>query len=278
MTRSEIGVDDNRNAIDRRERCAIAIMAKAPSAGRVKTRLSPFLTPEEARDIGCCFLTDMTGNLALAAREVALDPYIAFAPAGSEAAFAPIVHGDTRFVLADGSAPAAAGVTGFGCCLLQAARSLFALGYGAVGLLNSDSPTLPTSLLVKAFRLLSTLDGAAVLGPSPDGGYYLLGMKTLQPHLFAAIDWSTERVARQTRLRAREAGLHLVELDPWYDVDDAASLRRLCHDIDGLSASRYVPFPAPATTAWLRRNHIDRRFASHDDSAAGAVRAAAHPR
>src|SRR5262245_17875424 len=208
MTRSEVGVD-HKNTGDRRERCAIAIMAKAPSAGRVKTRLSPFLSPEEARDIGCCFLTDMTGNLALAGREAALDAYIAFAPAGSEAAFAPIVHGDTRFALADGSEPAPADVEGFGRCLLQAARSLFALGYGAVGLLNSDSPTLPTSLLVEAVRLLSTRNDTAVLGPSADGGYYLLAMTRLQPHLFAAIDWSTERVARQTCLRVQEAGLRL---------------------------------------------------------------------
>jgi rSAM/selenodomain-associated transferase 1 len=269
-------VETTTNGGDRRERCAIAIMAKAPSAGRVKTRLSPLLSPEEARDLGCCFLADMTGNLALAAREVALDPYFAFAPAGSEAAFAPFVHGDTRFVLADGSAPAPAGVEGFGCCLLQAARSLFALGYGAVGLLNSDSPTLPTSLLVEAAHLLSTRNDTAVLGPSADGGYYLLAMTRLQPHLFAAIDWSTERVARQTRLRAREAGLNLVELAAWYDVDDAASLRRLCDENDGHSASRYVPYPAPATAAWLRRNRIDRRFVS-GDATVGSVRAA-YPR
>src|SRR5262249_50146298 len=200
-------VSRNTNGGDRRERCAIAIMAKAPGAGRTKTRLSPFLTPEEGRDIGTCFLTDMTGNLALAAREAAIDAYIAYAPAGSEAAFGPVVLSDTRFVLAGGSAPAPAGVEGFGCCLLQAARSLFALGYGAVGLLNSDSPTLPTSLLVEAAHVLSTPTDTAVLGPSADGGYYLLAMTRLQPHLFAAIDWSTERVARQTRLRAGEARL-----------------------------------------------------------------------
>src|SRR5215216_3762491 len=112
-------------------------MAKAPSAGRTKTRLSPFLTAEEAKDLGCCFLTDMTGNLAMAAREVPLDAYIAFAPADSEGAFASIVPGETRFILADGSSPAPAGVEGFGHCLLQAARTLLDLGYGAAGLLNS---------------------------------------------------------------------------------------------------------------------------------------------
>ena len=144
-------MDNTREAMDRSTRCAIAIMAKAPNAGRIKTRLSPFLTPEEAKDLGCCFLRDMTSNLAVVARELPLDAYIAFAPAGSDPAFAPIVHSDTGFVLADGSAAAPAGVKGFGRCLLQAASSLFALGYGAVGLLNSDSPTLPTTLLATIF-------------------------------------------------------------------------------------------------------------------------------
>src|SRR5215471_15704686 len=126
---------------DRGGRCAIAVMAKAPAAGRMKTRLSPVLDPEEARDLGCCFLKDMTGNLAAAAREVPLDPYVAFAPAGSEAALNSTVEAGTGFVLADGSAAAPPGVEGLGRCLLQAAGALLELGYGAVGLLNSDSPT-----------------------------------------------------------------------------------------------------------------------------------------
>src|SRR5215510_16472973 len=82
-------MDISCDAADRKPRCAIAIMAKAPRAGRIKTRLHPFLTPEEATELGCCFLTDMTSNLAAVTRELPLDGYIAFAPAGSEAVFAP---------------------------------------------------------------------------------------------------------------------------------------------------------------------------------------------
>jgi glycosyltransferase A (GT-A) superfamily protein (DUF2064 family) len=255
-------VDKTGDAADRSTRCAIAIMAKAPNAGLTKTRLSPFLTPEEAKDLGCGFLSDMTSILAEVARELPLDAYIAFAPAGSEAAFAPIVHDDTRFVLADGSAAAPAGVEGFGRCLLQAASSLFALGYGAVGLLNSDSPTLPTSLLVEAVRLLLAPHDISVLGPSVDGGYYFLGMKRLDPNLFRAIDWSTAHVARQTRLRADDAGVRLVDLDSWYDVDDIASLRRLIADLDSHGAAPgRTGFPAPVTAGWLRRNEIRQRLA-----------------
>lgn len=268
-------MDKTRDAVDRSTCCALAIMAKAPNAGRIKTRLSPFLTPEEARDLGCCFLSDMTSNLAAVARELPLDAYIAFAPAGSEAAFAPIVHLDTRFVLADGSAAAPAGIAGFGRCLLQAASSLFGLGYGAVGLLNSDSPTLPTSLLVEAVRLLLAPHDLAVLGPSADGGYYFLGMKKLYPNLFCTIDWSTAHVARQTRLRARETDLRLVDLDSWYDVDDAASLRHLIAELDGNGSgtSRSAGFPAPATAGWLRCNDIRQRFGIRDLARASAAKA-----
>jgi uncharacterized protein len=247
----------------KQDRCAIATMAKAPRAGRVKTRLSPFLTPDEARDLGCCFLRDMTDNLALAAREAAIDPHIAFAPAGSEAAFGSIVAPGIGFVLADGSHPAPAAVEGFGRCLFQAAHALHDAGYGAVGLLNSDSPTLPTSLLVRAARLVAEHPDRVVLGPSIDGGYYLIVMRAPHADLFRAIDWSTDRVAAQTRTRAEQAGLELVDLDAWYDVDDPAALRRLIVELDGHGGEPNGPvrYAAPSTTAWLRDNRISARFA-----------------
>jgi rSAM/selenodomain-associated transferase 1 len=255
-------VTDRAKQSRKQDRCAIAIMAKAPRAGRVKTRLSPFLSPDEARDLGCCFLRDMTENLALAAREAAIDPHIAFAPAGSEAAFATIVAPGTGFVLADGSAPAPTGVDGFGRCLFQAARALHDAGYGAVGLLNSDSPTLPTALLARAARLVAERPNRVVLGPSDDGGYYLIVMRAPQADLFRAIDWSTDRVAAQTRTRAAQAGLEVVDLDRWYDVDDAASLRRLMAELDGHGGEPNgpVPYAAPSTAGWIRDNRVVDRF------------------
>jgi rSAM/selenodomain-associated transferase 1 len=253
----------------RQKRCAIAIMAKSPEAGRTKTRLSPFLAPDEARDLGSCFLKDMTANLMLAAREAAIDPYIAFAPAGSEMALGSVVGSGIGYVLADGSHPAATQIDGLGRCLLQAVHALFEAGYGAVGLLNADSPTLPTYLLVEAARRIAEQNNRLVLGPSIDGGYYLIVMS--QPHadLFSAIDWSTDQVAAQTRVRAQRLGLDVVDLPAWYDVDDPKSLCRL---IDELHASggqthtvHYVaPYAAPFTAGWMRDNGIlnrlDRRF------------------
>ena len=142
---------------------------------------------------------------------------------------------NTRFVLADGAAVSAPRVQGFGRCLLHAAQSLLADGYGSVCLLNSDSPNLPTSLLSEAAEVLALAGDRVVLGPAEDGGYYLLGMKAPHLHLFEDIAWSTSNVAAQTRERAGALGLPIVELAPWYDVDDAVALRRLCHELNAPS-------------------------------------------
>ena len=118
-------------------------------------------------------------------------------------------------------------------------------GHPAACVLSSDVPTLPTRLLVQAARYLLAPGDRAVLGACEDGGYYILGLKAPHARLFAEIDWSTGRVAGQTRKRAREAGLDLIELDPWYDVDDAASLGLLLRETTG--------YPCPATRDVLDR-------------------------
>jgi rSAM/selenodomain-associated transferase 1 len=235
-------------------------MAKAPGVGRTKTRLSPLLSPQEAMELGCCFLRDMTANIALAGRSIAVDCYVAFAPAGAEAAFDGLLAPGTGLVLADGSMPAPAGVVGLGACLSQAMSSLFARGYGAVGLLNADSPNLPTSRLIEAARRLRSPGERVVLGPAFDGGYYFLGMKAPHVDLFRSIDWSTQRVAQQTRARAADLGLALLELEPWYDVDDAASLRALVRDLQSLTRAGGVAYAAPATAQFLETSAIADRL------------------
>jgi rSAM/selenodomain-associated transferase 1 len=228
--------------------CAIAIMAKAPVPGHCKTRLVPKLSPEQAAGLGAAFLADMTGNLRAAACAAAIAPYVAYAPAGSEHRFDGLLARGTRLVLADGTAPAPPEVTGFGKCLLQTVHSLLAAGHHGVCVLNADSPTLPTSFLLQAAAWLAAPGDRAVLGPAEDGGYYLLGMKQAHAHLFSAISWSTPRVAAQTRRRAIEAGIELLELPTWYDVDDAAALLRLRAD---LADPKSAGYNCPRTAGFL---------------------------
>ena len=223
---------------------AIAVMAKAPRAGHSKTRLSPPLLPDEARAMSAAFLRDITENIRLAARQADIIGCVAYAPAGMETLFDGILAPDTRLVLADGAVEMPPGVAGFGRSLLHATQALFAQGCHAVCVLNSDSPTLPTANLVAAAQALSTGADRVVLGAAEDGGYYLLGMTAPHAQLYAGIDWSTERVAAQTRAAAAGIGLPVTEIPPWYDVDDRAALGRL---LDDLAAG--VGYAAPATAA-----------------------------
>jgi len=230
-----------------RGRCAIAVMAKAPQAGRVKTRLIAALTPEAAMAMSRAFLRDITENLALAARVAPIDPFIAFAPAGTETLFDGVLAEGTRLVLADGSGEMPLSVQGFGRSLLHAMRTLFDRGYGAVCVLNSDSPTLPTVYLQQAASVLLAPGRRVVLGPAEDGGYYLLGLQSADPALFSNIAWSTGSVAAETRRRAEAAGLKMELLPSWYDVDDPASLRRLAEEL----AAPGIGYAAPASQAQL---------------------------
>jgi rSAM/selenodomain-associated transferase 1 len=234
--------------------CAIAVMAKAPVPGRCKTRLVPPLTHQEAAGMSAAFQRDITENLFLAARSADIVPYVAYAPAGAADLFEGVLAAGTRLVLADGSISAPDGVTGFGACLLHAVQTLLAAGHSSVCVVNSDSPTLPTGFLVQAARWLAEPGDRAVLGPADDGGYYLLGMKKPHANLFSDITWSTPRVAAETRGRALEQDIELRELPTWYDVDDAASLDRLCADLQSPGTACY---PAPATAARLGLTRMD---------------------
>jgi uncharacterized protein len=233
--------------------CAIGVMAKAPRPGRAKTRLCPPLRPEQAARLSAAFLRDITENIALAARMAPIHGCIAYAPAGDEASFTDHIAAGTGLVLADGSPPMPSNVQGFGRSLLHAAQALFDAGFGAVCLVNSDSPTLPTTFLAQAARLLLAPGERVVLGPADDGGYYLLGMQRPHAHLFADIAWSTSSVAATTETRAAQLDLEVRTLPPWYDVDDWSSLNRLLAP-EAAGCGDVQPYPAPATASWLQRN------------------------
>jgi rSAM/selenodomain-associated transferase 1 len=203
--------------------CGIAFMAKASAPGRAKTRLVPPLTFEEAAVLNTAFLQDVADNVLLAAHDAerhgGIAGYAAYGPPGSEDFF--------RRTLPNGIALIEAWRPNFGDCLLHTIEEIFARGHASAVVLNSDSPTLPTAFLVETAAALARPGDRAVLGPSSDGGYYLLGLKTAHRHMFENIAWSTAQVAKQTLERAHEIGLDVHRLPVWYDVDDIDGLRRL---------------------------------------------------
>ena len=202
--------------------CALAVMAKAPRVGRVKTRLSPPLTLEQAAVLNVCFLRDTAESLAGIAGAAGL---VSYTPVGDEALFQGLLPESFALVAQRGD--------GFGERLLAAAEDILACGFGSVCLIDSDSPTVPRQAYERAVAELARPGDRVVLGPTQDGGYYLIGLKHAHAAVFEGIAWSTETVYAQTCERARAAEIEVVELPLWYDVDDGTTLKILQAELLG---------------------------------------------
>ena len=199
--------------------CGIAVMAKASIAGRTKTRLVPPLTFEQAAQCNTAFLRDIADNILATAAQASIAGYIAYGPADARPFFQ--ANLPREIALIEACYPT------LGECLDYTIAQLLERGHRAAVVLNSDSPTLPASLLVETAHVLAQPGDRAVFGPALDGGYYLLGLKAQHHRLFEDIAWSTERVAQQTLERAAELKLPVHILPTWYDVDDLAGLKIL---------------------------------------------------
>lgn len=229
-------------------RCALAVMVKAPRAGAVKTRLSPPLNREQTTTISICFLRDTTDNLGNVAGATGV---IAYTPVGDEALFEGLVPPEFALLAQRGN--------GFGERLLAAAEDALACGFGSVCLIDSDSPTVPRDAYEQAVAELARPGDRIVLGPAADGGYYLIGLKKAHAAVFERIGWSTETVAAETRERAREAVIEIVELPLWYDVDDGQTLNILRAELLGGIAPGFATlpgYPAPRTREFLLTHDI----------------------
>ena len=227
--------------------CALAVMAKTPRAGAVKTRLVPALDAVEAALLNTCFLQDVTDCIATLTSK-SIHGYVAYTPAGQESAFDGLLPAGFRLLPQRGA--------DLGERLLHATEDFLAAGYEAVCLINSDSPTLPSELLRRAIHALSSAGDRLVLGEAVDGGYYLIGLKRAYRQLFSDITWSSSAVFHQTMERARELRLDVELLPLWYDVDDLESLRWLCEELFGPngrhSPANLTPYYAPHTREYLR--------------------------
>ena len=196
---------------------AVALFAKAPTPGAVKTRLSPPLSPEDAALVArACIRETVTRFGAIPAMPVTL-----FYDGPLDDALVPWAR--TRGV------PTQPQTSGdLTTRLKEALGSLFAGGAARAIAIGSDSPTLPVERLREAADALRTHD--AVIGPAEDGGYYLIGFARPDFRLLEDIPWSTPDVTRTTLERAAAIGARAAVLERWYDIDDVASLRRALAD------------------------------------------------
>ncbi len=217
-------------------------MTKAPRAGQVKTRLTPPFTAGEAASLNICFLRDITKAISQEAKGIAQGIAV-YTPVDAAADYAGILPAEFELIPQRGESLSER--------VIFALEDLFGLGFTSVCLINSDSPTVPGRVFAEAATILAQPEDTLVLGPSRDGGYYLVGLKKLHGNLFTDIAWSTDRVLQQTIERAREIKLKVHFLPEWYDVDDSKTLWRLCEELFSPQEGVASGYPAPATRDFL---------------------------
>lgn len=218
-------------------------MTKQPRAGQVKTRLTPPLTPEEAATLNICFLRDINGSISITATKSKARGFAVYTPEGAAEAYTEIITADFKLLPQRGEA--------LGERMIFAMEDLFRLGFASVCLIGSDSPTIPPQVFTEAVTILAGPEKTVVLGPTEDGGYYLIGLNRRQSALFQDIAWSTERVLEQTCERARLLRLKVHLLPTWYDVDNHETLGRLCEELFVQDEKKAEGYPAPATRGYL---------------------------
>ena len=210
----------------------LVVMAKAPRPGRVKTRLTPTLSPEAVTAFYRCLLGD---TLALA-RSLD-DVEVAVMCPDSDVSELEELAGNAVRVVAQKGEGLAAGLTSvFAHFVEEDQRRTLAF--------NSDSPHLPRAVLEGAFEALTIND--VVVGPTYDGGYYLVGAKGSNPTLFASDGMGTSSALEKLLSRARALGLSVGFVDPFYDIDVADDLNRLAAELC------LAPERAPRTAEWLK--------------------------
>jgi len=212
---------------------ALIVVAKAPRPGHVKTRLATSLAPEAIVTLYRGMIED-TLELARSLR----DTRVAVVCPGADV-------GELRSWLGPSVEIVAQHGHGLAAALDSTFRFFLADGANRVVIFNGDSPHLPAAELERAFSLLEGCD--LVVGPTTDGGYYLVGGSVVHPNLFEASRLGTQTALEALLARAAALGLRVGMTAPWYDVDDSDDLARLALDF------RSAPASARRTRALLAR-------------------------
>jgi rSAM/selenodomain-associated transferase 1 len=215
----------------------LIVVAKRPAPGQTKTRLTPPLSAQQAADLYECFLRDTLDLMRRVSRRVPdVRRAIAYLPIEARDYFAQLAP-DFDLIPQTGA--------DLGARLDHALTHYLTQGYARAAIMNSDGPTLPLENLQRAFEALSDHTDV-VLGPSDDGGYYLIGLKRPASRLLREVRMSTPTVLADTLALAQEERLRVSLLPQWYDVDDIASLQQLITELQTAP-----PEVAPHTRSFL---------------------------
>ena len=222
----------------------VIVFVKNPVPGQVKTRLTPHLSPEQAASLYRAFLIDWCNTLSTISTAHRV---IAYTPSDGLKALQTLIGEDSVYIPQVGAS--------LGERLIAAARWACDQGYSKFLFVGSDSPTLPIQYVERALDLLESRD--VIIGPSVDGGYYLIGFSkhgaSLSiPNIFEGITWSTEVVFQQTLEKIQVVNARLGLLPPWYDVDTPTGLQLLRDHLFGMDLAGESS-PAPQTYSKLTK-------------------------
>lgn len=209
--------------------CALAIFAKAPQPGAVKTRLVPPLTAEQAAQLHAALVDDTLRRVA----ELPMVRYLACAPTSRDPFLQECAGRYGARLIAQGAGDLGARMRRVAVRLLAQHRKVLLLG--------TDSPTLPLAFVTQAEQRLETAE--LVFGPSEDGGYYLLGQRRLYPEIFTGVAWGGGAVLADTLAKLDPS--IVATLPPWYDIDRPDDLTRLTADLTDRPQ-------CPSTSAWIQ--------------------------
>ena len=212
----------------------IIIMAKVPTTGNVKTRLQPFLTPKQCAELAECFLLDTVSKVKSLQNKL----IIAYSPSEKRDDLQELVGNKQILVEQKGD--------NLGERMFNAFQFARSQNSDAVVLIGTDSPTFPAEFITQAFENLKSYD--AVLGETEDGGFYLIGLRTLRTEIFENVEWSSAQTSAQTVRNIKNMGLKLSLLPVWYDVDFPEDVERLRKE---LAINSII---APKSSEWLREN------------------------
>jgi uncharacterized protein len=217
---------------------AILLFVKYPEGGQVKLRLSADLNEEIVPDLYRCFVQDTLATV----KKIDARLFVCFLPIEAQQKFQTWL-GPTMLFLPQNGAD-------LGERMKNSFSQVFTKGFRRVILMGSDSPDIPETFLQSAFAELQTHD--VVLGPSSDGGYYLIGFQntTFTPSVFEDINWSTSTVFQETIAKIKGASRLVSILPVWSDVDTIADLKNL------ISRSKNTAFKSSHTITYLHQHHI----------------------
>ena len=206
---------------------SLIVFAKKPVPGKVKTRLTPHITPEKAAELHEAFFIDLVNKIKNNIE--GMDLTVAYTPVYDEKFFRELVGSSVNLFPQRGD--------NLGEKMRNAFEAFFARGAKRVVIIGTDSPTLPIPYIQKAFHVLENIP--IVVGPTFDGGYYLIGLSEFNGEIFDNIGWGTSQVFHQTLTRIITLNKQLFVLPPWYDIDTPVDLEFLRSHILAMSLSGF---------------------------------------